>query len=232
MFSTNEQFAAFFKSFQPVNAQLVNPFQALLSSGEQLSGLTKNFTAGNEQVASAVKAGLDAQISYVSAVTMKAVESSEKLADLNMSAAKASMDESAVIAKQLLASKDPQEVASLVAALPQPTATKALAYGRHVADIATAAQAEFARATEENVAQAVRMFSAFFQEAAKNAPAGSENAIALVNSAITNANAGIEQAAKISKQATEAVQANINATVEQAAQATEQAAASTGRNRK
>ena len=44
----------------------------------------------------------------------------------------------------------------------------------------------------------------------KNAPAGSENAVAILKSAIGNASAGYEQFSKTSKQAVEAIEANLS----------------------
>ena len=52
----------------------------------------------------------------------------------------------------------------------------------------------------------------------KNAPAGSEQAIALVKSAIGNATAGYEQLSKTAKQAAETLQSNVSNSVEQFSQ--------------
>jgi len=192
----------------------------------------KNILPGNEQFLNAVRSGIEAQVAFLTTLSTTAFDSTSKVVDLNMSAAKASVEESTVIAKQLFASKDLQEAMQLVAALPQPSATKAVAYGRHLADIASVAQAEFTRATQEQFAESVRKFTALVDEATKNAPAGSENAIAMVKSAITNASAGYEQLTKVTKQAAEVVQANVATAVDQATQAAEQVATATGRTRK
>jgi hypothetical protein len=53
----------------------------------------------------------------------------------------------------------------------------------------------------------------------KNAPAGSENVIALVKSTLGNATAGYEQFTKSAKQAGEAIETNLNAAVSQFASA-------------
>ena len=49
----------------------------------------------------------------------------------------------------------------------------------------------------------------------KNAPAGTENAVALFKSALGSANAGYEQFTRTAKQATDAIEANVNAAVSQ-----------------
>ena len=52
-------------------------------------------------------------------------------------------------------------------------------------------------------------------EVSKNAPAGSESAVALFKSALNNANAGYEQFTKSAKAAAETFEANVNAAVNQ-----------------
>jgi phasin family protein len=136
-----------------------------------------------------------------------------------MNVAKASLEESAANVQQLLSAKDPQEFFALSAAQAQPTAEKAFAYSRHLASIASSTQAEFAKAAEVQIAETTRKVTALVDEVSKNAPAGSENAIAFVKSAIGNANAGYEQVAKTTKQAVEALEANMNTATNQLFQA-------------
>jgi len=185
----------------------------------------------NDQFSSVAKANLEAQLSLLTVLTTKAFESVEKVVDLNLNVAKASLEDSAVSAKQLLAAKDAQEFFSLTAAQAQPTAAKAIAYSRHLAGIATIAQAEFTRAAEEQIAETGRKVSDLVDDVSKNAPAGSENVIAMVKSAIGNANLGYEQFSKSTKQAVEVMEANLNSAVNQFSQAAEKTAAN-GRARK
>jgi phasin family protein len=174
-----------------------------------------------EQFSTVAKANFEAQLSILTALTSKAFESVEKVVDLNINVAKASLEDSAITARQLLSAKDPQEFFSLSAAQAQPTAAKAIAYGRHLAGIASSAQAELTRAAEEQFAETGRKVSALVDDVSKNAPAGSENVIAIVKSAIGNANAGYEQFSKTTKQAVEAMEANMNSAVSQFSQAAE-----------
>ncbi len=174
-----------------------------------------------EQFSTVAKTSLEAQLSLLTSLTSKAFESMEKVVDLNLNVAKASLEDSSIAAKQLLTAKDAQEFFSLSAAQAQPTAAKAIAYGRHLAGIATSAQAEFTRAAEEQIAETGRKVTALVEDVSKNAPAGSENVIAIVKSAIGNANAGYEQFTKSTKQAVEVMEANMNSAVNQFSQATE-----------
>lgn len=177
-----------------------------------------------EQFSNVAKANFESQLSMFTTLTSKAFESMEKVVDLNMNVAKASLEDSSIAAKQLLAAKDPQEFFSLTAAQAQPTAAKAIAYGRHLAGIATNAQAELTRAAEEQIAETGRKVSALVDDVSKNAPAGSENVIAMVKSAIGNANAGYEQLSRTTKQAVEVMEANMNSAVNQFTQAAERTA--------
>ncbi|HEV7618359.1 MAG TPA: TIGR01841 family phasin [Burkholderiaceae bacterium] len=172
-----------------------------------------------EQISAATKTNFEAQLALITALTNKTFESVEKMIDLNMNVAKASLEESAANVQQLLSAKDPQEFFALSAAQAQPTAEKAFAYSRHLASIASSTQAEFAKAAEVQIAETTRKVTALVDEVSKNAPAGSENAIAFVKSAIGNANAGYEQVAKTTKQAVEALEANMNTATNQLFQA-------------
>ncbi len=177
-----------------------------------------------EQFSNVAKTNLETQLDLFTNLTSKAFESWEKVVDLNLNVAKASLEDSSITARQLLTAKDPQEFFSMSAAQAQPTAAKAIAYGRHLAGIATSAQAEFTRTAEEQIAEAGRKVSALVDDVSKNAPAGSENVIAIVKSAIGNANAGYEQFSKTTKQAVEVMEANLNTAANQFTQAAEKSA--------
>jgi len=92
----------------------------------------------------------------------------------------------------------------------QPNAEKALAYARHLAGIAAKAQAEFTKAAEERMAETSRHVSTLMDDLSKSAPAGSENAIAMIKASIANASAGYEQLTKAAKQAGETLEDNIS----------------------
>jgi phasin family protein len=168
-----------------------------------------------EQFSNATKANFESQFAIFSSLTSKAFEGMEKLVELNLTAAKASLDESSVTTRQLLAAKDPQEFFSLTAAQAQPTAEKAMSYSRQVAAIAAGTQAEFTKAAEQQIAETNRKVISLVDEVTKNAPAGSENVVSIIKATIGNANAGYEQLSKTTKQAMEAVETNVNAAVNQ-----------------
>jgi phasin family protein len=228
MFLMNEQLTSFFKNFQPANEQFTNSFKNIFSAHDQNAAVNLNTFAGNEQFTNAMKAGLDAQVSLLSTMAASTMTRMEKVIALNMSAAKACSEESAVILKQLLASKNPQEAQALLTALPQSTSAKAAAYGRHLVDIGSAAQAEFTRAAELQFADSGRKISALVDQAAKNLPAGSENGVAMAKAAIASANAGYEQFNKKAQQTVEALSVQVSNAIKQASEVTGQAAVNAG----
>lgn len=168
-----------------------------------------------DTISVAAKANFEANLALYASLTSKALESVEKLINLNFAAAKASMEESSTATRQMLAAKDPQEFLALVSAQAKPNLEKAVAYSTHLANIASSAQAEFTKATEAQIAETSRKVGELVEEAAKKAPAGSENMMAMVQSALGNANSGYEQFTKTTKQAVEAMESNMNAAVSQ-----------------
>ena len=182
-------------------------------------------TTLTEQFSAATKANFEAQFALLNQFAHKSFEGVEKLIELNLKAAKSSLEESREAANKLLSAKDPQEFFSLSSAHAQPTVEKGLAYGRHLAGIFSTTQAELTKTAEEQIAEANRKVISLIDEASKNAPAGSEPAISLVKTAIGNLNAGYEQFSKSAKQATDALESNVSSAVEQLSQATVKAAA-------
>ena len=176
-----------------------------------------------EQFSNATKTNLDAQFAMFSSLTAKAFEGMEKLVELNMTATKATLEESAATTRQLLSAKDPQEFFSLTAAQAKPSAEKAMSYSRQVADIARGTQAEFTRAAEQQIAETSTKVSTLVDEVTKNAPAGTENIVAVVKASLGNANAGYEQFSKTAKQAAQTVETNVTAAMSQFAQAAQSA---------
>ena len=131
-----------------------------------------------------------------------------KLAALNLETTKTAIGEAGASAQALFATKDPQALFALPSEWLQPSGEKASAYGRKVYDIVAALQAEFSGVAEAGVADAQKTLAALVDSAAKNAPAGSENAITLMKAAVAAANDAFESVQKAGKQATGAAEAN------------------------
>ena len=171
-----------------------------------------------EQVLAAQKAN----VQTLFGLTGKAFEGVEKLVELNLQVAKSALGEASDATSAALSVKDAQELLSLQASFLQPTAEKAAAYTRHVYDIAAATNAEVAKVAEAQVADAQKKFLGLVDSASKNAPAGTENAVALVRSAVAAANNAFESVQKAAKQAADVADANFQAMTATAVKATTQ----------
>ena len=170
-----------------------------------------------EQLVAAQKANLETLFE----LTNKAFEGVEKLVELNLQVAKASLGEAQSTATAALGAKDAQELLALQAGLLQPAAEKAAAYGRHLYDIAASTNAEVSKIAEAQVASAQSKFNSAVDSAVKNAPAGTESAAALVKSAIAAASNAMESVQKATKQAADVAEANFQTLTNAAVKATQ-----------
>lgn len=159
-----------------------------------------------EQVMASQKANVETLLG----LTAKAFEGVEKIVELNLSASKAALAESGDTAKAMLSVKDAQELLALQSGLLQPLAEKTAAYSRHLYEIATGASSEFTKAFESQAAEAQQQFAGMVEAAAKNAPAGSETAVAVMKSSVAAATNALESVQKAVKQATEVAETNFN----------------------
>ena len=173
-----------------------------------------------EQLIAAQKANVETLFG----LTNKAFEGVEKLVELNLQVAKTALGEAGDNTRAALSVKDAQELLALQTSLLQPSAEKAAAYGRHIYDIAAATNAEVSKAVEAQVADAQKKFINLVDSASKNAPAGTENAVALVRSAVAAANNAFESVQKAAKQAADVAEANFTAVTNTAVKATQSAA--------
>jgi len=166
-----------------------------------------------EQLASANKANVETLLTLANT----AFASAERLAALNLNTARTLLEESVSNAKSLLAAKDAQELLGLQSSLAQPAVEKAVAYSRSIYEIASQTQEEISKVLEGQFAELNKNIATALDKAAKNAPAGSDVAVAAVKSAIAAANSAFDSMSKAAKQVTEIAEANVaaatNATV-------------------
>src|SRR3954467_5733497 len=158
-----------------------------------------------------VLASQKANVETLFGLTSKAFEGVEKLVELNLTASKAALAEAAGTTQAVLNVKDAQELLALQASLFQPLAEETAAYRRHLYDIASGTGAEFGKAFEVQATEAQKKFLAVVDNAAKNAPAGSETAVAVFKSAVAAGNNALESVQKAVKQAADGAEANFNA---------------------
>ena len=140
----------------------------------------------------------------------KAFEGVEKLVELNVQATKAALAETANHAQAMMGVKDAQELLALQAGMLQPLAEKTAAYSRHLYDIASSAGADLGKTLEVQTADAQKKVMGLVDSATKNAPAGSETAVAVMKSAVAAANNAFESMQKAVKQASDMAETNFN----------------------
>jgi len=172
-----------------------------------------------EQIIAAHKANVETLFG----LTNKAFEGVEKLVELNLQVAKATLGEAAENVKAALSVKDAQELLALQAGLLQPAAEKAAAYSRHLYDIAASTNADLSKLVESQTSEAQDKFLSAVDAAVKNAPAGTENAVALVKSAVAAANNAFEGVQKAAKQAASVAESSYQALAASAEKATQTA---------
>ena len=91
---------------------------------------------------------------------------------------------------------------------------KAIAYSKSVYEVATETNAELSKAAEKRVSDWNENFTAMLDKAVKNAPAGSDVAVAGIKSMLAAANSAYDNFTKVTKQATEIAEANVAAATE------------------
>ena len=193
-----------------ISADVCNPWY---SPGTTFRRYDMSLTT--EQILAAHKANIETLFG----LTSKAFEGVEKLVELNVTASRAALTEAASHTQAVLSVKDVQELMALQAGMLQPLAEKTASYSRHLYDIASGTSGEFTKAVEAKAGEAQKNFANLVDTAAKNAPAGSETAVAVMKSAVSAANNAFESVQKAVKQATDAAEANFNAVAASAADA-------------
>ncbi len=160
-----------------------------------------------EQFVAMQKANLDTAFGLARSVA----DGFEKLAALNLQLTKSVLASSqASLLQGLTAPQTPEtsaKQAELAASIPE----QAQSYSRQLAGIASATVAEFVRAGEGQADAYNRRVQTLVDDLAKNAPSGSEAAIAAWKSAITTSSTLIETIRKTCEQAVHATESNLAA---------------------
>jgi phasin family protein len=143
--------------------------------------------------------------------TITSIEGFERLAALNVQAAKASIDESTDALKSMTEVKDAKQLADMATGSVQPATDKVTAYYKHVYEIANETGTELAKLFEKQFAESNKQLYAAIDALAKNAPAGTEGVVTLVKQAVSAANSAFDQVSKATKQAVEVAEANMAA---------------------
>ncbi len=158
-----------------------------------------------EQISSTNKASVDTFMTLANATFAGA----ERLAALNLNAARTFIENGTTNTRALLAAKDLEALVGLQKTLAQPGAEKAATYTRRVYEIATQTQEALSQVVEAQVSELNKNLALALDEAVKTAPAGSEVAVNAVRSAISAANTAYDSMIKAARQANEIAEANL-----------------------
>lgn len=163
-----------------------------------------------EQMQEANKAGLDAMLSLAASQ----FAAMEKLAELNSNAVKAAFDDTLANTRALIGAKDVQEFVNLQNSFAQPALEKAIAYSKSAYELASEANVSLSKFAEQRIAEWNENLASLLDNVAKNAPAGSDVAVAAVKQMIAAANSAYDNFNKVAKQATDLADANVSAATE------------------
>ena len=175
-----------------------------------------------EKCSAIFKSNIDTQLASASGLMVEALENAGRFAELNMEIAKLSRERLSVAGKQLVSATEPQEFMTLIAVHAQSNVEIALSYVRRAVSIASRSHGELTRATEAQITAINRKVETVVDEATRNAPAGSQHAIALVKSVIGQAGAGYKRISNTAYQAVYVLEANVSMAASQVAQAVEE----------
>ena len=156
------------------------------------------------------KSGINFALFYANT----AFDGIERLALLNLAAARSVFEASIANFNTLLGAKDIQSFVTLQKGLATPSIEKGMEYSRNVIAIATEAKDKIAKEVEVQVADTNAKVSGLVEKALASAPAGSEVAVAAVKTAIKTANEAYEGLNKAAKQAAGVAEASVAAATE------------------
>ncbi len=133
----------------------------------------------------------------------------EKLVDLNLKATRAALEDVAKKSREAVELKDGQELLAFTSVLVRPD--HAVSYSKDVYEILSGVQGDLSKLAETHVAEGQKQISEAVEQIARNAPTGSEGAVALLKSSLATATNAFETASKAARQAASAAESNFAA---------------------
>ncbi|MEO0318312.1 MAG: hypothetical protein RL404_1989 [Pseudomonadota bacterium] len=158
-----------------------------------------NMNFNVDQLSKATKTQIESQLQAVSGLTEQALHTVAGLVELNIATVKASLEDVAAVTQEVLSAKDPQAALAVLQSHAQPTADKAASYARHVAAIASKAQADLAEVAKARAAETSAHVNSLIGDLTKAAPAGTESYVDAFKQGVANANAAYEQFIKVAQ---------------------------------
>lgn len=135
----------------------------------------------------------------------------ERLAALNLNAARTLMEQGADTSRALLTAGDAQALLSLQGKLAKTDTEKAADYSRRVYEIANQTREALSKVVESQVSEMNANLDMKLDQAVKTAPVGSDLALNALRSALAAANSAYDSMNKAARQAGELAEANLAA---------------------
>ncbi|MFA7505114.1 MAG: phasin family protein [Burkholderiaceae bacterium] len=140
------------------------------------------------------------QVRNFNTATARALEGFQKLAELNLETARASMDASNEQIRELLAARDVKTLTELVTSYSKPRPDAFKAYAQAVYAISRETGNELADIIEQQVAESQRQLYSAVEDLASKAPAGSEGAVAFTRQVMAASSTAYDQLNKAARQ--------------------------------
>ncbi len=140
------------------------------------------------------------QARVLSAAATRAIEGFQKLAELNLETARASMEATGEQIRELLAARDIKTLTELVASYSKPRPEAFKAYAQAVYSISRETGAELAEIVDKQVSESQRQLYAAIEELASKAPAGSEGMVAFTRQVMAASTTAYDELTKAARQ--------------------------------
>jgi phasin family protein len=144
----------------------------------------------------------------------------ERLTQLQLATARAFLSDSASAVQGMAGVKDQQGLMAMTQGSAQPAIEKMVNYSRSLYSIASGVGAELSKIAEAQISDGNRRVAEFIDTAAKNAPAGSEPAVAWIKNAVAASNSAYDSMNRAAQQAVETGESNLAAAGEAVKQKT------------
>jgi phasin family protein len=167
-------------------------------------------------------------------VNGKVLKGVEQLTQLQLAAIRAASEEGLSNVRKLFSARDPQSFSAAFGSFATPAhqAERLMEFNRKVYDVVSSTQADIAKLAESQAAKNTQQMQDLVSEIAKNAPAGTESAVAMMKSAVEGAGSVYESAQRTAKQAAEIAENGLAAAASAASQASQEAGKAAGGARK
>jgi len=169
-----------------------------------------------EQIAAAHKSNLET----LSGLTKLALQSIEKLVELNMQITKQTLSDSMSNTRKALEVKDIQQLLAHQAETVMPIAEKIMAYSQHLYQLVHETQASFTKSAEKELQVGQIKINSLVEEWTKNAPMAPESTMNAIKQAIASATNVYEISQKANQYAAQVTQNSLQSKSHEMKQAT------------